>query len=65
MVVEQVREYVGQLEVHLAEAHKQAARLVKRQDSLASALASFGASMASHHWSRHPMLWCHPPAVCW
>lgn len=41
----QVREYIGQLEVHLAEAHKQAARLVKRQDSLSAALANFGFSM--------------------
>jgi sorting nexin-1/2 len=40
-----VREYVGQLETHLAEAHKQAARLIRRQDALSGALADFGASM--------------------
>lgn len=40
-----VREYMGKLETHLAEAHRQAMRLIKRQDALASALADFGTSM--------------------
>jgi hypothetical protein len=55
----QVREYIGQLEVHLAEAHKQAARLVKRQDSLSSALANFGNSMVgppTHLAALHQLL---------
>lgn len=62
----QVREYVGQLEVHLAEAHKQAARLIRRQDALSGALADFGTSMvrASHSPPRgiaFPLPPPHPP----
>lgn len=32
-----VREYVGQLKTHLVEAHKHAARLIRRQDVLSGA----------------------------
>lgn len=53
----QVREYIGQLETHLAEAHKQAARLVKRQDSLSSALANFGNSMVGPLTPTAPTHW--------
>ena len=44
--VAQVRDYMTALEGHLAEAHKQAQRLLKRQAELGSALAEFGAAMA-------------------
>ena len=37
---------MGQLEGHLAEAHKQTQRLLKRQAELGGAMAEFGASMA-------------------
>lgn len=43
----QVREYMFQLEAHLAEAHRQAQRLIKQQGSLSSSLAEFGTSMVS------------------
>ena len=41
----QVREYMFQLEGHLAEAHRQAQRLIRQQGSLGASLAEFGASM--------------------
>ena len=43
----QVREYMTALEAHLAEAHRQAQRLLKRQADLGTAMAEFGAAMAS------------------
>ncbi|KAK9806881.1 hypothetical protein WJX72_006093 [[Myrmecia] bisecta] len=43
----QVREYVFQLETQLAEAQRQAARLIKRQAELGLAMAEFGTSMVS------------------
>lgn len=43
----QVREYMYQLEDHLAEAHRQAQRLIKQQCSLGGSLAEFGVSMVS------------------
>ena len=42
----QVRDYMHALEGHLAEVHKQAQRLLKRQAELGLALQDFGASMA-------------------
>ena len=44
----QVREYMEALEGHLAEAHRQAQRLLKRQTDLGAAMAEFGAAMAAH-----------------
>ena len=41
----QMREYIAALETHLAEAHRQAVRLVKRQATLGSSLAEFGTAM--------------------
>ncbi len=43
--MEQVREYIYQLEAHLADVQKQAARLIRKQDALAATLNDFGASM--------------------
>lgn len=40
-----VRDYIFQLEGHLAEAHRQAARLIKRQLELGQATQEFGKSM--------------------
>ncbi len=40
-----MREYIAALETHLAEAHRQAVRLVKRQATLGSSLAEFGTAM--------------------
>ena len=51
MFLWQVREYVGQLEVHLSEAHKQASRLIRRQTALAAALADFGNSMVRSRYT--------------
>lgn len=42
-----VREYVCQLEDHLSDVHKQAGRLVRREDTLAAALSDFGSSIAA------------------
>ena len=41
----QVRDYMYQLEAHLAEVHRQAQRLIRQQASLGGALAEFGESM--------------------
>lgn len=43
----QVRAYVFELERHLGEAHRQAARLVRHQAELGESVREFGASMAS------------------
>ena len=43
----QVREYVTQLEAHLAEVHRQSQRLIERQSKLGSSMSDFGASMAA------------------
>ncbi len=43
----QVREYMFQLEAHLAEAHRQAQRLIKQQGLLGASLSEFGTSMVS------------------
>lgn len=43
----QVREYVVQLETHLAEVHRQAQRLIERQGKLGSSMSEFGASMVA------------------
>ena len=40
-----MREYFAALETHLAEAHRQAVRLVRRQATLGSSLAEFGTAM--------------------
>lgn len=40
-----VRDYVFQLEGHLSEAHRQAARLIKRQTELGQAVQEFGKAM--------------------
>lgn len=42
-----VKEYVTLLEGHLLEAHRQSARLIKKQNKMADALASFGVSSQS------------------
>jgi hypothetical protein len=42
-----VRAYVHELERHLGEAHRQAARLVRHQAELGEAVREFGASMAA------------------
>ena len=42
-----MRDYVFQLEVHLAEAQRQAARLLKQQRHLGHSLSEFGTSMSS------------------
>lgn len=42
-----VREYVFQLEEHLADVHRKAGRLVGRQDAVATALSDFGSSMGA------------------
>ncbi|BDA48046.1 Sorting nexin-2 [Coccomyxa sp. Obi] len=42
-----VREYMFQLEAHLAEAHRQAQRLIKQQGMLGASLSEFGTSMVS------------------
>lgn len=41
----QVREYVIQLEVKLAEVHRQSQRLIERQSKLGASMSDFGASM--------------------
>ena len=41
----QVREYVIQLEVKLAEVHRQSQRLIERQSKLGNSMSDFGASM--------------------
>jgi hypothetical protein len=43
----QVREYISQLETHLAEALRQATRLIRRQTELGSSMSEFGTSMVS------------------
>ena len=43
----QVREYVVQLENHLAEVHRQSQRLIERQSKLGSSMSEFGASMVA------------------
>ena len=40
-----MREYIYQLEAHLADVQKQAARLIRKQDALATTVNDFGASM--------------------
>jgi hypothetical protein len=40
-----VREYLAHLEAHLSEAHKQAARLVKKEQEAGEAVAAFGAAV--------------------
>ena len=47
VVMWQVREYMFQLEAHLAEAHRQAQRLIKQQGLLGHSLAEFGTSIIS------------------
>ncbi len=42
-----MREYIFQLEAHLSEVHKQAARLIKRQGELGASLSEFGVSMVA------------------
>lgn len=42
-----VREYINQLEAHLAEAHRQSARLIKRQAELGQAVQEWGKAMES------------------
>jgi len=37
-----VRDYINRLEAHLAEAHRQAARLIKKETELNGALEEFG-----------------------
>lgn len=41
----QVKEYLLELEAHLAETHRQASRLIKRQGELGASLAEFGSSL--------------------
>ena len=41
----QVKEYILQLEAHLAETHRQAQRLIKKQSELGSSLGDFGSSL--------------------
>ena len=41
----QVKEYILQLEAHLAETHRQAQRLIKKQSELGSSLGEFGSSL--------------------
>lgn len=43
----QVRDYVVQLEAHLAEVHRQSQRLIERQSKMASSMSDFGASMVA------------------
>ena len=43
----QVRDYVVQLEAHLAEVHRQSQRLIERQSKLGSSMSDFGASMVA------------------
>ena len=43
----QVRDYVVQLEAHLAEVHRQAQRLIERQSKMGSSMSDFGASMVA------------------
>lgn len=42
-----VREYVTQLETHLAEVHRQSQRLIERQSKLGGSMSDFGASMVA------------------
>ncbi|KAL3151971.1 hypothetical protein ABBQ32_001094 [Trebouxia sp. C0010 RCD-2024] len=42
-----VRDYVVQLEAHLAEVHRQSQRLIERQSKMASSMSDFGASMVA------------------
>ena len=43
----QVRDYVVQLEAHLAEVHRQSQRLIERQSKMGSSMSDFGASMVA------------------
>lgn len=43
----QVRDYITQLEAHLAEVHRQSQRLIERQGKLGSSMSDFGASMVA------------------
>ena len=45
--VAQVRDYVVQLEAHLAEVHRQSQRLIERQSKMGSSMSDFGASMVA------------------
>lgn len=45
--VVQVRDYVVQLEAHLAEVHRQSQRLIERQSKLGSSMSEFGTSMVA------------------
>ena len=45
--VVQVRDYVVQLEAHLAEVHRQSQRLIERQSKMGSSMSEFGASMVA------------------
>ena len=42
-----MRAYIGDLETHLTEAHRQATRLVKRQATLGTSLYEFGKAMVA------------------
>ncbi len=44
LVPVQIRDYVNSLEAHLAEAHRQAGRLLRKEADLGAALAEFGAA---------------------
>jgi len=41
----QVKEYILQLEAHLAETHRQAQRLIRKQTELGASLGDFGSSL--------------------
>lgn len=43
----QVRDYIVQLEAHLAEVHRQSQRLIERQSKMGSSMSDFGASMVA------------------
>ena len=43
----QVRDYIVQLEAHLAEVHRQSQRMIERQSKLGLSMSEFGASMVA------------------
>ena len=43
----QVRDYIMQLEAHLAEVHRQSQRMIERQSKLGLSMSEFGASMVT------------------
>ena len=55
-VCKQVKEYILQLEAHLAETHRQATRLIKRQSELGASLGEFGSSLMGLGKFEHPPL---------